>query len=97
MELLPNDWVYYQVNFHSNYLWDLLIYSLAAAYNNPTTKTTKVHKCSPNQLTTLPVVDNNHDTIDPIIPGNAAAAFPARSASNLPRLDNCFLSNLSHP
>ena len=67
------------------------MYSLAAAYNNPAT-TTRAHKLFPNQLTTLPLAERSHDTIDPIIPGKAAAAFPARFAStcNLARIYSCF-------
>ena len=68
-----------------NHLRDLLMYSLAAAYNNPATRTTTAHKLFPNQLTTLPVAERSHDTIDPITPGKAAAALPARFASNLAR------------
>ena len=59
------------------------IYYYAAAYNNPTTY---AHKCSPNQLTTLPVVDSNHDTIEPITSGKAVSAFPARLANSFQRL-----------
>ena len=71
-------------------LRDLLKYSLTAAYNSPAISTTKAHKCSPNQLTTFPVTDNNQDTIEPIIPGNAVAALPARLASIFLILVNCF-------
>ena len=39
-------------------------------------------------------IERSHDTIDPITTGNAAAAFPANSASSLPRLCQSFLSNL---
>ena len=66
------------------------MYSVAAAYNNPATRTTTANKLFPNQLTTLPVAERSHDTIDPIIPGKAAAALPARFASNLARLCSCF-------
>ena len=75
-----------------DYLWDLLIHSLAAAYNNPATSTTRAHRLLPNQFTTLPVADSSQDTMDPITPGKAAAAFPARFASNLARLWSCFLT-----
>ena len=63
-----------------------ILYSLAAAYNNPATSTTRAHKLLPNQFTTLPVADSSQDTMDPIAPGKAAAAFPARFASNRARL-----------
>ena len=61
-------------------------YSLAAIYNKPATATTNAHKVFPNQLTTLPVAERSHNTIDPITPGNAAAVFPPKSASSLQRL-----------
>ena len=73
------------------------MYSLAAAYNNPATRTTTAHKLFPNQLTTLPVAERSHDTIDPITPGKAAAALPARFASNLARLCSCFLIHSQAP
>ena len=68
----------------------LEIHSRAATYNKPATATTRAHKLFPNQLTTFPVVESNHDTIAPITPGNAAAAFPAKFASSLPKLLKCF-------
>ena len=74
------------------YLRVLLIHSLAAPYNNPATKTTRAHRLLPNQITILPVADSSQDTMDPITPGKAAAAFPARFASNLARLKSCFLT-----
>ena len=76
------------------------MYSLAAAYNNPATRTTTAHKLFPTQLTTLPVAERSHDTIDtidPITPGKAAAALPARFASNLARLCSCFLTHSFAP
>ena len=79
------------------YLWDLLIHSLAAAYNNPATSTTRAHGLLPNQFTTSPVADSSQDTMDPITPGKAAAAFPARFASNLARLWSCFLTQSFTP
>ena len=51
------------------------MYSLAAAYNNPATRTTTAHKLFPKQLTTLPVAERSHDTIDPITQGKAAAVY----------------------
>ena len=51
----------------------------------------------PNQLTTLLVAERNHDTIAPITPGKAAAALPARFASNLARLCSCFLTHSLAP
>ena len=68
------------------YLRDMLIHSLAAAYNNPATSKTRAHRLLPNQFTTVPVADSSQDTMDPITPGKAAAAFPERFASNLARL-----------
>ena len=73
------------------------MYSLAAAYNNPATRTTTAHKLFQNQLTTLPVAERSHDTIAPIIPGKAAAALPARFASNLARLCSCFFTHSLTP
>ena len=40
------------------------MYSLAAAYNNPTTT---AHKLFPNQLTTLLLAERSHDTIAMIL------------------------------
>ena len=68
----------------------LVIHSLAATYNKPATAITKAHKLFQNQLSTLFVAEKSHDTIDPITPGNAAAAFPAKSASSWPRLRSWF-------
>ena len=73
------------------------MYSFAAAYNNPARRTTRAHKLLPHQLIILPVVERSHNTIDPIIPGKAAAALPARFASNLARLCSCFLTHSLAP
>ena len=73
------------------------MYSLAAAYNNPATRTTTAHKLFPSQSITLPVAERSHDTIAPITPGKAAAALPARFASNLARLCSCFLTHSLAP
>ena len=70
---------------------------MAAAYNNPATRTTTAHKLFPNQLTTLPVAERSQDTMDPIIPGKAVAALPARFASNLARLCSYFLTHSLAP
>ena len=73
------------------------MYSLAAAYNNPATRTTTAHKLFPNQLTTLLVAERSHYTIAPITPSKAAAALPARFASNLARLCSRFLTHSLAP
>ena len=67
----------------STFLRDLLIHSLAAAYNNPATTTTRAHRLLPNRFTTLSVANSSQETMEPMIPGKEAAAFPARFASNL--------------
>ena len=43
-----------------------------------------------NQFTTSFVAFSKKDTIEPIIPGNAAPNFFARKASNFPKIFNCF-------
>ena len=73
------------------------MYSFAAAYNNPATRTTTAYKLFPNQLTTLPDAERSHDTIDPNTPGKAAAALPARFASNLARLFSFLTHSLAPP
>ena len=75
----------------------LVIHSLAATYNKPVPAATRAHQLVPNQFTIFPVAERSHDTIDPITPGNAAAVFPARFASNIPRSCSCFLTHSLTP
>ncbi|CAG2226223.1 unnamed protein product [Mytilus edulis] len=63
---------------------------VTAVNNKLTTKISNAHKLFANQFTTSFVADNNQETIEPIIPGNAAANFPARKDNNFPRFFNCF-------
>ena len=66
------------------------------AVSPPTARRT-AHRFPASQTAVFPRRDRSQETIDPIIPGRAAAALPASLARILPRLWRCFLSHSLTP
>ena len=55
------------------------------------------HKFSANQATVFPNVFKSQETIEPMLPGRAAAALPAKLARARPRAFRCFLTHSFKP
>ena len=72
-------------------LWFLSSHSRAATSSRPPTARSTAHKFPASQTAVFPRRDRSQETIEPIIPGKAAAALPASLARILPRLRRCFL------
>ena len=54
---------------------------------------TKAHTLSASQVAAFPNVLKSQETMDPMIPGRAAAALPAKLARACPRACSCFLTD----
>ena len=72
-------------------------HSRAATSSKPPTARRTAHRLLDSQTAVFPRRDRSQETIDPIIPGRAAAALPASLARILPRLWRCFLSHSLTP
>ena len=57
----------------------------------------KGHKCSASQTATEPTVLRSHETMAPIIPGSAMAAFSASTFSQSARVFSCFFTHSAAP
>ena len=58
---------------------------------------TKAHNFSASQVAVFPNVLNSQETIEPMIPGRAAAALPAKLARARPRACRCFFTHSFKP
>ena len=58
---------------------------------------TKAHTLSASQVAAFPNVLKSQETMDPMIPGRAAAALPAKLARARPRACSCYFDPLPDP
>ena len=70
--------------------------SRAATSSRVPTAMAKAHKFSASQVAVFPTVLKSQETTEPMIPGRAAAALPAKLARARPRACRCFLPTLSN-
>ena len=71
--------------------------SRAATRSRVPTAMTKAHKFSASQVAVFPNVLKSKETIEPMIPGRAAAALPAKLARARPRACRCFFTHSFKP
>ena len=71
--------------------------SRAATRSRVPTAMTKAHKFSASQVAVFPHVLKSKETIEPLIPGRAAAALPAKLARARPRACRCFFTHSFTP
>ena len=71
--------------------------SRAATRSRVPTAITKAHKFSASQVAVFPNVLKSQETIEPMIPGRAAAALPAKLARVRPRACRCFFTHSFKP
>ena len=71
--------------------------SRAATRSRVPTAMAKTHKFSASQVEVFPNVLKSQETIEPMIPGRAAATLPAKLARAHPRACMCFFSHSFNP
>ena len=71
--------------------------SRAATRNRVPTAMAKAHIFSASQVAVFPNVLKSQETIEPMIPGRAAAALPAKLARARPRACRCFFTHSFKP
>ena len=71
--------------------------SPAATRSRVPTAMTKAHIFSASQVAVFPNVLKSQETIEPMIPGRAAAALPAKLARARPRACRCFFTHSFKP
>ena len=74
-------------------LWLSSSQSRAATRNRVPTAMAKAHKFSASQVPVFSNVLKSQETIEPMIPGRAAAALPAKLARARPRACRCFFTD----
>ena len=71
--------------------------SQAAMRSKVLTAITKAHRLSESQVAVFPSAPRSQETIEPMMPGRAAAALPAKLARAHPRACRCFLTHSFKP
>ena len=71
--------------------------SRTATRSRVPTAMAKAHKFSASQVAVFPNVFKSQETIEPMIPGRAAAALPAKLARARPRACRCFFTHSFKP
>ena len=71
--------------------------SRAATRNRVPTVMAKAHKFATSQVDVFPNVLKSQETVEPMVPGRAAAALPAQLARARPRACRCFFTHSFKP